>query len=277
MTSSWTYKARQAATFIKTKIDHLGAKPKIFLVLGSGFRDAVNSWTVLGDLEMAVIPDYPAPKVPGLGSKIVFARVKTGNLEQDVIVATGRVHLYEGYSPFEVSLPVMIAHELGIRSVILTNAAGGISDQAQNGSILAIHDHLNITGHNAAAVDKNANSVQFVDMVNAYDSDWRNQVMKDANIKSAVYAAMPGPTYETPAEARMLKVLGADLAGMSTVQEVITARMLGLKVFACSFVTNQAGGMNVDHKDVLTSVKESFPVIQKTLEAAIRHIDHMTH
>ena len=272
MTSNWNYKARQAAAFIKTKINQVGAKPKTFLVLGSGFRDAVNSWTVLGEMEMASIPAYPSPRVAGHGSKLVFARVKIGNLEQDVIVATGRVHLYEGYSPFDVSLPVMIAHELGLRSIILTNAAGGISEHAKNGSILAISDHINLTGQNVAAVDKTASSVQFVDMVNAYDSHWREQVMKDANIKSAVYASMAGPTYETPAEARMLKIMGADLDGMSTVQEVITARMLGLKVFACSFVTNQAGGMNVDHKDVLTSVKESFPIIQKTLEAAIRHV-----
>jgi purine-nucleoside phosphorylase len=161
-----------------------------------------------------------------------------------------------------------MAHDLGIKSVILSNAAGGVSDKAKPGSILAIADHLNLMGQNVAGAMTPESSHQFVEMGNAYDATWRDRVCRDAGIDSGVYAGMAGPSFETPAEAKMLRILGADLAGMSTVQETIAARMCGANVFACSFVTNEAGGTGVQHTEVLKAVARSFNTIKKTLESA---------
>ena len=218
---------------------------------------------------MSAVPGYPAPAIAGHGSKILIARVKIKDSDHDVLIATGRVHLYEGHSPFDVSLPIHIASDLGITNVILTNAAGGLSEQAKPGSLVVISDHINLTGQNAAATPMRAGATRFIDMVNAYDKTWREAVCGEHQLQSGVYAGVFGPTFETPAEARMLSRLGADLAGMSTVQEVIAARGNGQKVFACSFVTNQAGGSDVAHSDVLKSVQSNMKRIQDCLEAAI--------
>lgn len=273
MTSSWNhgYKPKQSAAFLTTKLSAAGLSPKIFLVLGSGFRDVIASWDVVLEIPMADVPGYPAPKVLGHGTKLIGARVKSNDALVDVLIATGRVHLYEGYSVSTVTLPLFIAHELGIKSVVLTNAAGCVSNSVRPGNVVAISDHINLTGQNIAAAPSPDFKSQFVEMVNAYDRQWRESVCHETGIANGVYAGMAGPTFETPAEARMLRVLGADLAGMSTVQEVIAARICGQKVFACSFVTNEAGGTGVEHTDVLKSVATNFATIKQTLESAIRH------
>jgi purine-nucleoside phosphorylase len=269
MGSNYEYKHKQAAAFLRAKLSTAQLNPKIFLILGSGFRDVVASWDVALEIAMSEVPAYPSPNVLGHGTKLVGARVQCVQSKVDVLIATGRVHLYEGYSVHQVALPIFMAHELGIKSIILTNAAGSVSDHVKTGSVVAISDHLNLTGQNIAAALAPHSKSQFVEMVGAYDHAWREAVCKDAQINSGIYAGMLGPTFETPAEARMLKNMGADLAGMSTVQEVIAARICGQKVFACSFVTNQAGGIGVEHGDVLKSVAHNFENIKKTLESAI--------
>ena len=268
MTHTWNYKAKQAASFVRTKIQSLDFNPKIFMVLGSGFRDAVSDWSSLLTLPTSSIPGYPQPTVQGHGANLIATRLETPNGLKDVLIATGRSHLYEGRTAFEVSLPIFMAHELGIQNIVLTNAAGGLSPHTPTGSVIAISDHLNLSGHNVAA---STQPVQFIAMDGAYDKNWREKVCQDVGLKSGVYAAVLGPSFETAAEANMLKILGADLAGMSTVQETIAARMNGQKVFACSFVTNVAGDSNSDHSDVLKAVEKSMPTIRKTLLSSLAH------
>lgn len=241
------------------------------MVLGSGFRDVISSWTIVTETNMGDVPGYPAPKVQGHGNKLIGARVRLNDMNHDVLIATGRVHLYEGFTAHTVAFPIFMAKHLGIPSIILTNAAGGLGDRAQPGSLMAISDHINLTGQNlAVAVNPELKST-FIEMVNAYDAAWRDQVVREAGISSGVYAGMLGPTFETPAEARMLKTIGADLAGMSTVQEVIAARICEQRVFACSFVTNEAGAKGVEHSDVLNAVALQRETIKRTLEAAIKY------
>jgi purine-nucleoside phosphorylase len=269
MTHTWNYKAKQAANFIQTKLKPLNFNPKVFMVLGSGFRDAVNEWPTLLTIPISAIPSYPQPSVQGHGANLIASRLETSHAKIDVLIATGRTHLYEGRTAFEVCLPIFMAYELGIQNIILTNAAGGLSPHTPTGSVIVISDHLNLTGQNVAA---STYPPQFIAMDGAYDKIWRDKVCSDIDLKSGIYAAVLGPSFETAAEARMLKLLGADLAGMSTVQETIAARMNGQKVFACSFVTNTAGDSSSDHNDVLKAVEDSMPIIQKTLITAIEHI-----
>ena len=265
MTHILNYKAKQAASFIGAELASKGLQPKIFLVLGSGFRDVVEQFNIKSRLLFAKIPGYPVPTVEGHGSELLTGQVETSKGNIDLLIATGRRHLYEGASAFEVSLPIFVAHELGIRSVILTNAAGGISENMKLGTVVAISDHMNLTGQNVAATSV---PPVFVGMDDAYCKPWRETVCQTVGITSGVYAGMLGPTFETGAEAKMLKILGADLAGMSTVQEVIAARMNGQNVFACSFVTNKAGEPSA-HGAVLAAVKASMQTIRKTLLAAV--------
>lgn len=268
MTHSWNYKAKQAASFIRSKLEPIDFRPQVFMVLGSGFRDAVKEWAVLLTIPVSNVPGYPQPKVLGHGANLLACRLETSMGVKDVLIATGRSHLYEGRSAFDVSIPIFMAHELAIKSIILTNAAGGLSNQTPTGSIVAISDHINLTGQNVAA---STEPIQFIAMDGAYDANWRSSVCRDVGIKEGVYAAVLGPSFETAAEAKMLKLMGADLAGMSTVQETIAARMNGQKVFGCSFVTNIAGDSNSDHQDVLKTVEASMPTIKKTLLASLTH------
>ncbi len=270
-TLNFGYKAQQAATYLEPKLSQTGLKPSVFMILGSGFRDAVKEWSTHLEIAMADIPGYPAPRVEGHGTKLIGARITLEQGKIDVLVATGRIHLYEGYTAHSTCLPIFMAHELGISNIILTNAAGGVSTKAKKGSIVAISDHLNLMGQNVAAASTPDGRHNFVEMGNAYNSAWRESVCRDSGIESGIYAGMAGPSFETPAEAQMLRVMGADLAGMSTVQETIAARMCGINVFACSFVTNEAGGAGVDHTEVLKSVSQSFGTIKKTLESAANY------
>ncbi|MCX6116490.1 MAG: purine-nucleoside phosphorylase [Proteobacteria bacterium] len=269
MTHSWQYKSKQAATFIQKKLFNGAFSPSVFLVLGSGFRDVVKDWDIYSEIDMREIPGFPSPSVSGHGSKLIAATVQISKKTFQILVATGRVHLYEGYSPFEIAIPIMVAHELGIKNVILTNAAGGLLPNLKSGEIVTISDHLNLTGCNVGTSTKETSFLKFIDMQNAYHSQWRSIVGDPLKLSSVVYAGVLGPTFETPAEAKMLRVLGADIVGMSTVQEAIMARSLGQNLFACSFITNISGGPDVDHQDVLKSVQKQMPKIKSVLESAI--------
>ena len=167
MTHSWNYKPKQAAAYIKNKLSACGCQPRVFITLGSGFRDVADSWQSLAEIPMIEIPGYPAPTVPGHGGRLLAVRISFGSSTQDALVATGRTHLYEGRDPFDVALPVFIAHELGIKFIILTNAAGGLTEAAKTGSVIAISDHMNLTGQNVSASVSRDAPVKFIDMNNA--------------------------------------------------------------------------------------------------------------
>ncbi len=230
-----------------------GVKPTVGVVLGSGlgaFGDQLETSIPYVDL-----PGMSAPGVPGHAGNLRF-----GHLDGiGVACLQGRVHLYEGYGAGQVVFGVRLLARLGCRAVLLTNAAGGIAPHLGAGDRMLITDHLNLTGHNPliGRADEQA-GLQFPDMGNAYDPRLRelaHTAARETNVllKEGVYAGVIGPNYETPAEIRMLRVLGADAVGMSTVLEVIALRQLGVAVCAISCVTNLAAGISLrplDHYEV---------------------------
>jgi purine-nucleoside phosphorylase len=194
-----------------------------------------------------------------------------------VAVMQGRVHLYEGYSAQEVAFPMRVFGRMGIRAVILTNAAGGINLNYQQGALVLIGDHINLQGANPlSGPNDDRFGVRFPDMTHAYAKSYRELVREEAGklgmtLHEGVYAALLGPSYETPAEIRYLRAIGADLVGMSTVFEVIAARHMGIKVLAISCVTNMAAGI-VDQPLSHQEVMETGERVRVSFEALLRAV-----
>jgi purine-nucleoside phosphorylase len=232
--------------------------PTIGLVLGSGLGSFADELSGATRIPYANIPYFPLSTAVGHAGQLVIGNVG------DVSVAAmqGRVHLYEGYSPNEVAFPIRAFGRLGIRAVILTNAAGGINLQYKQGALVVISDHINLQGTNPL-VGPNDDRLgpRFPDMTQAYYKPYREITLHAARrlgktVHEGVYAGLLGPSYETPAEIRYLRTIGADLVGMSTIAEVIAARHMGLKVLAISCVTNMAAGISdevLNHEDVLAT------------------------
>jgi len=245
--------AGKAAKFVlsKTKL-----RPKIAVVLGSGLGSFAEHLTDAAKIAYEKIPGFPRATAIGHAGQLVIG--KLGNIPAAVM--QGRVHLYEGHSAREVVFPMRVLRRMGIRSVILTNAAGGIADGLKPGALVLIRDHINLQGVNplTGANDENWGP-RFPDMTYAYAEKFRDIAKAQARelgieLREGVYAALAGPSYETPAEIRYLKAIGADLVGMSTVAETIAARHAGMNVLGISCVTNLAAGLGgeaLDHQEVL--------------------------
>jgi len=225
-------------------------------VLGSGLGAFADELEDPVSIPYSDIPGWPASTAAGHSGQLVFG--KLGRL--DVAVMAGRAHLYEGYTPAQVTLGVRVLRHLGVHSVVFTNAAGGINLSYQQGALVLISDHINLQGSNPLlGPNDDSEGPRFPDMTEAYSSAYRakaHQVAHELKIQldEGVYAALTGPSYETPAEIRYLRAIGADLVGMSTVPEVIVANYLGLQVLAISCVTNMAAGIlpqKLDHKEVM--------------------------
>jgi len=250
-----TYKEKvySAVEFLRTKLSEV---PKIAMVLGSGLgsfadeiRDAVN-------IPYEEIPFWPKSTVPGHAGRLVLGHV--GN--NYVIALNGRVHYYEGYSMDEVTFPVRVCGLLGVRTLVLTNASGGISYGLKPGDLVLIYDHINFMGTNPLrSQDGDFFEPRFPDMTFVYDSELMNLCEHIAQengilLKRGLYIAFSGPSFETPAEIRMSRLLGADVVGMSTVPEAMAARQMGMRVCAISCVANYAAGMEgrpLTHEEVL--------------------------
>ncbi len=255
-------------------------KPQIFIVAGSGFRDSLPDVSAKIRIPMRSVPGLPAPSVVGHGADLIVGDFDHSSGKIPVLFATGRVHLYEGRSPGDVAFATRLAHALGCSHLVLTNAAGSVNPNLRPGSLMIISDHMNLTGRNCEFASIGSPAC-FTDMTNAYDRQWRDAVIAslaksppNAPIKQGIYAGLTGPSYETPAETRMLRLLGADAAGMSTVQECIAARTLGMKVFGVSLITNMTGGLgeigeNLDHADVLAVGKLAGNSIRQMIEKVI--------
>jgi len=230
--------------------------PDTLVVLGSGFKGFEQSLSNKIEVDLSSVGNMPVPKVEGHGASLVVGEI--GDLK--VCVLTGRVHLYEGYTPAEVVFPIRVMSTLGIQRVLLTNAAGSVDPAIKPGTIVLVKDHINLTGQNClVGVEARALGQVFVDMGNAYDKIWRQKILKREPIIEGVYAGVLGPSYESPSETEMLSRMGANIVGMSTVLETIAARQLNLKVAALSFVTNMAGGLGglLDHEDVVELATEN--------------------
>lgn len=250
--------AEAAAKFIlaKTKL-----RPQIAVVLGSGlgaFADELESAT---RIPYARIPNFPRSTAIGHAGQLVTGK----SCGVAVAVMQGRVHLYEGYSPTEVIFPMRVFARLGIRAVVITNAAGGINVNLKPGNLVILRDHINLLGRNPLTGPNDERfGPRFPDMSEAYSKSFRAIALEEGRrvgieIHEGVYAAVPGPSYETPAEIRYLRMMGADVVGMSTVPGVIAANHMGIRVLGISCVTNMAAGVldkPLDHDEVLETGKE---------------------
>jgi len=242
----------EASQYILSKIT---SKPKIGIVLGSGlgiYVDQIQNKIVIPYQD---IPHFKRTSVEGHSGCLIVGEVHGVT----VVALQGRLHAYEGHPMDEIVLPVRAMAALGIEILFLTNAAGGVNLDYHPGNLVAIEDHINLSGRNPLVGPNMAElGPRFPDMGNAYDKELRDIVRTIAknhhvDIKSGVYCSVLGPTYETPAEIRMLRVLGADMVGMSTVPEVIAANHLGLRVAGVSCITNYAAGIKAEklsHADV---------------------------
>jgi purine-nucleoside phosphorylase len=228
----------------------------IGVVLGSGLGGFADSLENHSETPYSQISGWPLPTVVGHAGKLVMGRV--GGV--DVTVLSGRAHLYEGYTPQQVVFGIRELARRGVRSVILTNAAGGINLEYKPGDLVLISDHINLMGANPlAGPNDDSLGPRFPDMTEAYSREYRDLAKLTGTslglaLAEGVYAGVPGPNYETPAEIRYLRSIGADLVGMSTVPEAIAANHLGMKVLAISCVTNMAAGVlpaRLVHEEVL--------------------------
>jgi purine-nucleoside phosphorylase len=260
--------AEAAAQFIFSKTQ---LRPKIALVLGSGLGAFADEFETPTKIPYAEISNFPRSTAIGHAGKLVVGTV--GDVE--VAGMQGRVHLYEGYSAKEVAFPIRVFARMGVKAIILTNAAGGIKREFVQGTLVVIKDHINLQGVTPlTGPNDDRLGVRFPDMTVAYDRRFREMTVGAGNrngvgLYEGVYAALPGPSYETPAEIRYLRSIGADLVGMSTVPEVIAARHSGMRVLGISCVTNAAAGIldqPLDHKEVMETgerVREQFIALLK--------------
>ena len=270
MTTDDSTRAESAAQFITSQTS---VRPKIALVLGSGLGAFADALTDAVRISYAQIPSFPRSTAIGHAGQLVI-----GNSQGITVAAMqGRTHLYEGYSAKEVSFPIRVFTRMGIKAVILTNAAGGINLKYSQGALVAIRDHINLQGQNPLVGPNDERfGPRFPDMTQAYSTAYREIAAAAAQklgmtLHDGVYVALLGPSYETPAEIRYLRTIGADLVGMSTVAEVIAARHMGLKVLAISCVTNMAAGIldqPINHEEVLETGKR----VQKQFEALLRAV-----
>lgn len=224
----------------------IGRTPSVGLVLGSGLGTFADTLSDTVRVPYAQLPPLPAPAVPGHAGNFVFGRLGA----HELIAMQGRVHMYEGYTPEQVVMGVRLMVLLGARTLIVTNAAGGIGRGLTPGTLMLIEDQLNLTGHNCLCGPNDpALGPRFPDMSDAYDPALRRHATAVAEglgirLAQGIYAGLLGPSYETPAEIRMLAGLGATAVGMSTVQEVLAARHMDARVLGISCVTNLAAGLS---------------------------------
>ncbi len=248
-------RAQQAANHIFCRT---GLRPRIALVLGSGLGAFAEQLTEAVALRYQDIPYFPRPTAEGHAGRMVIGTCDGIPLA----VMQGRAHLYEGHGLREIVFPVRVFSAMGVKAVVVTNAAGGIHSDYSAGCLVVLRDHLNLQGTNPLlGPNDDRLGPRFLDLTEAYYRPYRQLALAAGKrlgiaVQEGVYAAMPGPNYETPAEIRFLRTIGADLVGMSTVPEVIAARHVGLRVLAISCVTNMAAGLAghpLSHEEVLAT------------------------
>jgi purine-nucleoside phosphorylase len=251
--SSLYARAEHAARTIRARTS---LQAQIALVLGSGLGGFADEFEEAVRIPYAQIPGFSASTVAGHAGSLVIGKVG----QVPVVAMQGRVHFYEGYSLEEVTFPIRTFKLLGIDTLLLTNAAGGINVELSEGTLMIISDHLNLIGANPLRGPNDERfGPRFPDMTEVYSRELQEAVVEEAqsleiDIRRGIYAALPGPSYETPAEIHMLRSFGADAIGMSTVPEAIVARQMGMKVLGISCITNMAAGISdrpINHEEVM--------------------------
>lgn len=258
----------------KARLAQEGEAPALVAVLGSGLGAFGDSLEDARRIPYSEIPGFPTASVTGHAGELVIG----GVAGHTVAVLSGRVHLYEGHDPNAVVRPLRSLAAWGVKGLLITNASGGIHPDSRPGDLMVITDHINLTGRNPL-MGPNDDSLgpRFPDMSNAYARDLRDCIHRAAAeakllLRMGVYAGVLGPSYETPAEVRMLRTMGADAVGMSTVTEVIAAQHAGMRCAGISCITNRAAGLStdvLDHEDVKAVAARSRADFIKLLQAAI--------
>lgn len=258
-------------------------QPTIGIILGSGLSEFADEVQYPDIIPTAQIPHWPASSVQGHTGRLVLGRLE----DQVVLVMQGRSHYYEGYGMGQITLPIRVMSILGIRTLIVTNAAGGINSAYSVGDLMLIKDHINLPGlagqNPLRGPNDDSSGPRFPDMARAYDKGLR-QMAKDAaadggfSVQEGVYTYVAGPSYETPAELRFLSMIGGDAVGMSTVPSVIAARHAGMQVLGISSITNKVN-MDVDseqetsHEEVLEAGKIAVPKLKQVIRGVLSRIN----
>ncbi|OZB94808.1 purine-nucleoside phosphorylase [Paenibacillus sp. XY044] len=274
MSTTQLKQIQEAAAFIQSKG---GVQPEVGLILGSGLGILADLIQDGISIAYGDIPHFPVSTVEGHAGELLLGTIEG----RSVVLMKGRFHMYEGYGPEVTAFPVRVMKELGVKSLLVTNAAGGINTSFEPGDLMVLTDHLNMTGRNPLiGANDPALGVRFPDMSEGYSRRLR-QLLKDTAasknipVREGVYAGLLGPTYETPAEIRMLRTLGADAVGMSTVSETIVARHAGLEVLGISCISNMAAGIldqPLSHEEVMETTER---VREKFLGLVLAVIPHM--
>ena len=273
-TSTLYNRAQRAADQIHARAK---AQPSIAIVLGSGLGAFADELTESTSLAYKDIAGFAQATVEGHAGRLVIGRAG----EVSIAAMQGRFHFYEGYSLEDVTFPIRVLKLLGVRTLILTNAAGSLNTELTPGSLMVISDHINLMGVNPLiGANDDRFGPRFPDLTSTYDPDLQNIVIEEAkainiDLRRGVYAALTGPSYETPAEIHMVRTLGADAVGMSTVPEAIVARHMDMQVIGISCITNLAAGVSnrpVDHSQVIATgerVREQFTELLRRVIARL--------
>jgi purine-nucleoside phosphorylase len=284
MLMSYYEQVAEAAAFLKTRIGALA--PRVAVVLGSGLGAAAEAVAHAVRIPYREIPHFPKSTVEGHSGHIVAGAL--GGAPATIL--QGRVHFYEGYSPLEVTFPLRVLGALGVRAVVLTNAAGGIAEGYAPGQLVALSDHINMMGWNPLTGANEPRfgfapgaGLRFFDMTEAYSKRLRALAREAAReegfeLAEGVYLATPGPSFETPAEIRAFRALGATLVGMSTVPETIVARHMGIEVLGLSCVTNLAAGLSatlLSHQEVFATGRKVEARLAGLLMRLVPRIDDL--
>jgi purine-nucleoside phosphorylase len=263
-----------ALSFVRAQIE--GPTPKIAAVLGSGLGGLSEALADARRILYSEIPGFPETTVAGHSGELVVGRLE----KTPIILQNGRFHLYEGHDPSVVALPVRLFAALGVKYLIVTNAAGCLNPQFRPPTLMVIADHVNFMWRNPLIGNELDGECRWPDLLGAYDGELRAiaaAVARDCRIplSDGVYAGVLGPSFETPAEVRMLRQMGCDAVGMSTVPEVLTARARGMKVLGISSITNAGSGLSpnpLSHNDVLESARNLAGDLERLVRGVVRRV-----
>ena len=264
-------KIQETASWLK---ERMTTSPKTAIILGTGLGQLASEITDKFEISYSEIPNFPVSTVEGHSGKLIFG--KLGGV--DILAMQGRFHYYEGYNMKEVTFPVRVMYELGIKTLFVSNAAGGMNPEFKIGDIMIITDHINFFPEHPLRGKNFPTGPRFPDMHETYDHELINlatEIAKEKNIRLTygVYVGTQGPTFETPAEYRMYRTLGGDAVGMSTVPEVIVAHHCGIRTFGVSVITDLGGfdvPVEVSHEEVQEAANQAQPFMTEIMREMIR-------
>ncbi len=264
----------ETANFLQKK---MSLPPEVMLLTGTGLGQSINDIEISEEFNYSDIPNFPISTVESHKGKLIWGTIA----DKSIIAMQGRFHLYEGYSPLEVSFPIRVMRKLGVKYLIITNAAGGINPDFSSGDIMIIKDHINLTGRNPlAGPNDDTLGARFPDMTEVYDQKLIELAEKAAQkeviqIKKGVYAGLLGPSLETPAETKFLRIIGGDAVGFSTIMESITGIHAGMKILGLASITNINNPDNpekADIKNIIKAAEKTGPSIGRIIKEVVKNL-----